>query len=480
MRSAALLLLTAVLPVHAQFTTNQAADVVLGQRSFLRSGFGLASDELSAILDVAIDPASGKLFVADFENNRVLRFSSAAAQTSGSAAEGVFGQPNFVSRGTGITRSEMNRPSGITIDSDGNLWVADSDNHRVLRFDDAATADFGSGAGGVFGQAAFGQAISATTQNGMSGPSAVAVGPNGTLWVADAGNNRVLRFDNAADKLNGPDADGVLGQSDFVSGAAGSTASRLNDPRGFAVDAAGVLFVADSGNHRILRFDSAAIKPNGAAANGVIGQTNPNGANSPGLSPTSLTGPKGLALDAAGNLFVADTVNSRVLVFVSAVTTFDGVRASLVLGQPDFDTKEFQTSITSTNSPRGLAFDNAGRLFVSQATARRVTRFSPAIPPAPAPAIDTIPPTIKAKGRRSVDSLRNRVVFRGTTSDAGAIAGVEFRASGQAGFRKAHGTTRWKAVVRPDKKKRKTVVRVRAIDASGNKSGFLKLKIFRR
>jgi sugar lactone lactonase YvrE len=313
----------------------------------------------------------------------------------------------------------------------------------------------------------------------MSGPSSVAIGSDGTLWVGEFGNHRVLRFDDAAEKFSGPNADGVLGQPDFVSRAVGTGAGDFDQPTALAISPSGTLFVADSANHRVLRFDAAALALDGADADSVLGQTNLNGSVAPGLSRTALGQPSALTLDAIGNLFVSDPDNSRVLMFAAAATTFKGAPASLVLGQPDFDTAAFTITATAVPFARGLAFDPAGRLFIAQPGANRITRFSPAIPPAP-PVADTTRPTIRVKGRRSVDSLRNRVVFRGTASDADAVAGIEFRVSGQAGFQQAKGTTRWKAVVRPDKKKRKTVVRVRAIDASGNKSRFLKLKIFRR
>ncbi len=100
-------------------------------------------------------------------------------------------------------------------------------------------------------------------------------------------------------------------------------------------------------------------------------------------------------------------------------------------------------------------------------------------PPTP-PTPDATRPTLKVKGRRSVDSKRRRIVFRGTADDTAGIALVEFKVSGQRGLQKARGTNKWKAIVFPDRTKRRTVVKVRAIDPSGNRSRLLKLKVFRR
>jgi len=85
----------------------------------------------------AIDPISGKVFVADANNKRVLRFASGAALINGAAADGVLGQPNFSSSIIATSASGMYNPFGLAADSAGRLWVADASNSRVLRFGDA-------------------------------------------------------------------------------------------------------------------------------------------------------------------------------------------------------------------------------------------------------------------------------------------------------------------------------------------------------
>jgi sugar lactone lactonase YvrE len=192
----ALVLLAQRLSTVAAFTNGQAASLVLGQPNFTSRSVPTTARGMSAPSDVAIDPTSGKVFVVDGGNSRVLRFASGAALVSGAAAEGVLGQSDFTSSDYATTASTMRFPSGVAVDSAGRLWVADWYNSRVLRFDGAAGKANGAPADGVLGQSDFGSRNSATTASGMYFPSSVAVDSADRLWVADYGNNRVLRFDN--------------------------------------------------------------------------------------------------------------------------------------------------------------------------------------------------------------------------------------------------------------------------------------------
>jgi DNA-binding beta-propeller fold protein YncE len=251
----ALALFVQFLSTAAAFTNGQAASLVLGQPNFTSSAFATTASGMSIPSGVAVDPTSGKVFVVDSGNQRVLRFAAGAALVSGAAAEGVLGQPDFTSNAPATTASGMRNPEGVAVDSAGRLWVADQSNHRVLRFDGAASKANGAAADGVLGQPDFTSNFQATTASGMRDPYGVAVDSVGRLWVADLNNNRVLCFDGAADKANGAAADGVLGQPDFTSNAFATTASGMYFPTGVAVDSTGHLWVADANNHRVLRFD---------------------------------------------------------------------------------------------------------------------------------------------------------------------------------------------------------------------------------
>jgi sugar lactone lactonase YvrE len=331
---------------------------------------------------VAVDPTTGKVFVADHGNHRVLRYPSATALRNGDPAEGVLGQADFVSasanRGGAPAANTLYHPLGLAVDSAGRLWVADSINQRVLRFDNAATKADGANADGVFGQPDFTSNANTTTPSGMWHPYDVFVDDAGRLWVADMDNHRVLRFDDAASKANGANADGVLGQLDFGSRGTATTQNGMTYPLGVVVAADGTLFVADGYNYRVLRFNNAAAKANGADADGVLGQPDFT-SNAVALTQSGMYVPWGLALDPDGRLFVADRYHHRILIYDGAANKANGADADGVLGQPDFTTGTPNTggrSAATLSQPIWLWYDPAlPALWVSDYGNHRVLAY---------------------------------------------------------------------------------------------------------
>ena len=366
--------------IDSAYFNGQPASLVLGQPDFTSNTAALTASGMNVPFGVAIDPISGKVFVADANNKRVLRFASGAALINGAAADGVFGQPNFTSNTPATSASGMGGPSGVAVDSAGRLWVADSGNQRVLRFDNAASKANGAAADGVLGQANFTSSIIATTASGMYNPFGVAVDSAGRLWVADASNSRVLRFDNAAGKANGANADGVLGQPNFTSKVGATSVGGMAYPFGVAVDSTGNLWVAEYLNSRVLRFDSAAGKANGANADGVLGQANFT-SSAPITSAAGMFTPYGVVVDSIGRLWVADTNNRRVLRFDGAAGKANGANADGVLGQADFTSTTQATTRSGMAYPSGVAIDPAGNLWVVDNANSRVLRFGDAVMP---------------------------------------------------------------------------------------------------
>ena len=162
----------------------------------------------------------------------------------------------------GLEHGQFRTPHSMAFDSQGRLWVADYFNNRVLRYDNPSTKGNGGGADGVLGQPNFTSGNPGASATGLKSPYDVALDAQGRLWVADFDNARVLRFDSPASQIQ-PAANGVLGQPDFTTISTGAGPAKTNRAITLALSPSGSLFVVDCLNSRILRWDNAAAKSNG-------------------------------------------------------------------------------------------------------------------------------------------------------------------------------------------------------------------------
>lgn len=372
----------------------QAASSVLGQPDFTSdTPPGSVDDRVFKGNEaICVDPATGKLFVGDYNGHRILRFSSVAAYQNFPQAEVVFGQTNFTDQGaaTPPTAASLNLPTGLVIDSEGNLYVADLLNKRVLVWKNASSvATNGANADVVIGQDAFDKKDSpgAGPHTRFEGPYGVAIDADDNLYVSDYVIHRVLRFDDAPALVDGMtstildgNASAVFGQpnsSTFAFGTdPGMGDSILFQPKGIWVDKTGHLWVVDSVNFRLLLWDSAATRNTGDDPDGVLGQ--------PDFASTDTgTGPASfsnyllyVAVDDEGTAWVSDSNNARVVGFKNAAGKANGAAADFVLGQADLNSIDAPfTTARSTYSPKGLALAKEGGLFVSDYAARRVLYF---------------------------------------------------------------------------------------------------------
>jgi hypothetical protein len=352
----------------------QAADVVLGQASatsFLPNNV-LPPQPLrfNQVAHVATDGT--RLFVVDQGNSRVLIWNQVPKQAA-VPPDLVLGQLDFTSglanRGGGASSATLSTPTAVAI-SGGRLAVADSGNNRVLIWNSIPTQS-GAPASACLGQASCAVRMSETTQGRMNSPSGVSIA-GGRIFVADAGNHRVLSFAETAP--TGSLADGLLGQPTFTGKTAnpgGQSAATLSAPRQVQATATQIL-VADSGNHRVLIWNSwpSAL---GAPADVVIGQDDFT-SSYPRATRSRLENPTDLLLW-RGALYVASVDQHRVLIW-STLPTQNGQPADLVLGQPDFASAlpnhPDQPLADRLTGPVGLAAVG-NQLFIAEQTNNRVS-----------------------------------------------------------------------------------------------------------
>lgn len=306
-----------------------------GEWDFAGDGGPAVQASLRTPLDIAFDGA-GNLYIADAYNHRVRKVTPDGVITT---VAGSSEEPGYSGDGGPATQARLNTPTGVTVDNQGNLYIADSWNHRVRKV----------GPDGI---------ISSLNLNGLNYPTGVTVDGQGNLYIADYGNFQVLKRDSAgnlsvvagngrgsASGDGGPAVDAGLTPVDIVVDQAGNlyiadmdnhririvnpqgiihtvagtgtegfggdggpaTAARLSQPSDLTVYQNNVLYIADRGNHRIRRMDRGGNIIT-VAGSGVSGY------NGDGILPTRahLSYPAGVAVDPNGNLYLADTNNYRI------------------------------------------------------------------------------------------------------------------------------------------------------------------------
>jgi hypothetical protein len=233
------------------------ATKVYGQQGSFTTGTAnlggtITNTTLSAPVDVALDDQNG-LYIAEVGNHRILYF----ANDGDTSADRVYGQQGSFTTGTvnkgGISAGSFNSPIGLTLDGQGNLYVADVNNNRVLYYPSGAIT-----ATRVYGQNDdFSSNTPGVSATKLFNPVYVELDASGGLYVSDTGNNRVLYFTNDGDTS----ADRVYGQQGSFStntpNKGGRSKYSLFSPQGLALDSAGGLYITDALNNRMLYYSSS-------------------------------------------------------------------------------------------------------------------------------------------------------------------------------------------------------------------------------
>lgn len=259
--------------------------------------------ELQSPSAVALD-SSGNLYIADTNNQRVRKVSAGIIATvAGVTASGYSGDYGPA------TAAELSDPSGVAVDSAGNLYIADTNNQRIRRVDTSGfiTTIAGTGTAGFSGDG--GPGILAQ----LSNPAGLAIDRVGNLIIADKNNQRIRKVDTSGNitTIAGTGSSGYSGDKGPASSA------ELSSPSGVAADPEGDIYVADSGNNRIRKIGPSGVITT-IAGSGAFGFSGDGGA----ATAAFLSNPAGVGLDTLGNIFIADTGNHVVrLVNGSGVIT---------------------------------------------------------------------------------------------------------------------------------------------------------------
>jgi trimeric autotransporter adhesin len=333
-----------VLLMQGGITSGNPQTLLAGGSTGIGDGGSATAAQLSSPWGVALD-VNGNLHIADTGNQRVRRVDSTGKITT----EAGTGAAGFLGDNGPASKAELWSPFGIAADSAGNLYIADRNNQRIREVDTSGNIQtlIGTGQSGLGAEGLPGP------QMPLNNPSGVCLDHSGTVYVVDLGNNRVLRA------LAGSGVTTVAGNGSpgYAGDGGPAPLAQLNGPTACILDAAGDLFIADTNNHCIREVtpDGNISTITGTGTAGFSGDGGP-------AAGAALNGPMGVAVDGNGDLFIADSGNSRI-----REITPDAV-IQTIAGGP---------GTPSIGRPGGLTLDGSGNLYFAEPSANVIGKLAP-------------------------------------------------------------------------------------------------------
>lgn len=327
-------------PVRKVTPAGVISTVAGGRAGFSGDGGPAMAAALNELQGVAVD-AVGNLYIADSINGRVRKVSAGVSGTITTLAG--TGLANFAGDGGPAVSAALSEPLGVAVDSTGNLFIADHLNHRIRKVVANGTISTvaGNGTEGVSGDG--GAAINAS----LGDPTAVALSGAGELYIADSAGGKIRKVTPVG----------------IISTVAGGGPDFLAGPRGVTLDAAGNLYIADTFNHRIRRVNMAGITTT------VAGTTQGFSGDGGPATAASLNSPYGVAVDADGNLYIADSTNRRVCRVApnGTITTVAG-------GGSNFTGNGIPATSAALSYPIAVATDATSNFYIGDSGIQRVRR----------------------------------------------------------------------------------------------------------
>jgi trimeric autotransporter adhesin len=305
--------------------------------------------------DVAVD-ASGNMYIADTNNHRIRLVTKSTGIITTVAGDGTGGYKG--DRGL-ATSAGLYFPRGVAVDASGNMYIADTVNHRirlVTKSTGIITTVAGDGTRGYKGDREL------ATLAGLNAPYCVAVDASGNMYIADSFNNRIRLVTKSSGIITTVAGDGIAG---YEGDGGQATSARLFDPYSVAVDASGNMYIADSLNDCIRLVTKSTGIITTVAGDGERGYTGDGGL----ATSASFFAIYGVAVDASGNIYIADTLGNRIRMVMKStgiITTVAGSFFSDYYGDGDYATS------TRLGFPRRVAVDALGNIYIADTGNNRI------------------------------------------------------------------------------------------------------------
>jgi uncharacterized protein (TIGR03437 family) len=331
---------------------NGGAAVIAGGGSALGDGGPATAAKLGGPVDVAVDTA-GNIYIADTGNHRVRRVGGLRTITTFAGS----GQPALSGDGGSAAGATLSKPAAVAADAAGNIYVSDAGNVRIRKISTQGIITTAAGGGAGLGDG--GPATGALLRS----PQALALDGIGNLYMADADDRRIRKIDPQGTITT------VAGNGSSSYGGDGSRAASagIGNPVGVGVDASGSLYIADTSYHRIYRVNPQGIisKVAGTGTYGYSGDGGP-------ATQANLYNPSAAVADTAGNLYIADTSNHRVRKVNAAgvITTIAGVGTAGSSGDGG------QATNAALKNPTGLFLDGLGNLYIADQGNHRIRKVN--------------------------------------------------------------------------------------------------------
>jgi hypothetical protein len=330
-----------------------------GQAGYSGDGAVATAAELNSPFGLAVNSA-GDLFIADYANNVVREVIKSTGNIITFAGDGKAG---YSGDGGPATDAELDGPRGLAIDSAGDVFISDM-NNNVIREVVASTGKIITYAGD--GKAGYSGDGGSATSAELNSPRGLGIDAAGDLFIADLGNNVIREVVAASGKIATVAGDGKAGYS----GDGGpATSAELNNPNGVVVDPAGDLFIADENNNAVREVVSATGKIVAFAGDGVAGYSGDGGP----AAAAELNNPVGVALDSVGDVFIADSGDNVVREVIAATGDIVTVAGD---GTAGYSGDGGSATTAKLNSPSRVAVDSAGDVFIADNANNVVREFT--------------------------------------------------------------------------------------------------------